>query len=458
MDQQNIDKVISNYLSKNIKFSEENIFAVKLSLLDTLGCIYNASTYEDPMRFASRGVYGANTNPFKVLGDMQSSNEIARYFSILTRWFDYNDTFLAKEWAHPSDNIGTAFAYFINHKEKNISQFLQSIIQMYEIQGSLALGTSLNKKGYDHVFYVKLASGAVYSSLLSDKNTESISRTVNNVLQDGVNLRSYRQAPNVGKRKSWAAGDAVSRGIELAEISQFPDNTYENIQDDQIWGFNKVFLDDEILLFGKDLNDWVIQNILYKVLYPAEFHGQSAVEASFKLSDLFNETKKDIDEIIIETHEPALRIISNKKDLNNSSDRDHSLEYMVSAALIFKEITSDTYSDNFHGIDEVNALRKKIKVLENKEFTENYYEISKRHISNEIYFKYKDASLSIKEKVETPIGHPNRRNEAVPFLKEKFIKNASPYLKEEANNLWENILQIDIQSEFKELLNILNND
>ncbi len=459
MDQQNIDKIISNYLSKNIKFSEENIFAVKLSLLDTLGCIYNASTYEDPMRFATRNVYGGNTNPFKVLGGMQSSNEIARYFSILTRWFDYNDTFLAKEWAHPSDNIGTAFAYFINHKEKNISQFLQSIIQMYEIQGSLALGTSLNKKGYDHVFYVKLASGAVYSSLLSDKNIELISRTVNNVLLDGVNLRSYRQAPNVGKRKSWAAGDAVSRGIELAEISQFPDNTYEKIQDDQIWGFNKVFLDDEILLFGKDLNDWVIQNILFKVLFPAEFHGQSAVEASFKLSDLFNDNKKDIDEIIIETHEPALRIISNKKDLNNASDRDHSLEYMVAAALIFNEITSDTYSDNFHGIDEVNALRKKIKVLENKEFTKNYYEISKRHISNEIYFKYKDGSLSIKEKVETPIGHPNRRNEAVPFIKEKFVKNASPYLKEEeANNLWENILQIDIQSEFEELFNILNND
>ena len=459
MDQQNIDKVISNYLSKNIKFSDENIFAAKLSLLDTLGCIYNASTHDDPMRFATRDVYGANTNPFNVLGDIQLSTEMARYFSILTRWFDYNDTFLAKEWAHPSDNIGTAFAYFTNHKEKNISEFLQSIIQMYEIQGCLALGTSLNKKGYDHVFYVKLASGAVYSSLLSDQNPESISRTVNNVLQDGVNLRSYRQAPNVGKRKSWAAGDAVSKGIDLAEISQFLDNTYENIQDDNTWGFNKVFLDDEILLFGKELNDWVIQNILYKVLYPAEFHGQSAVEASFKLSDLFNDKQKDIDEIIIETHEPAIRIISNKKVLDNSSDRDHSLEYMVSAALIFKEITSDTYSDNFHGIDEVNALRKKIKVLENKEFTKNYYEISKRHISNEIYFKYKDGSLSTKEKVETPIGHPNRRNEAVPFLKEKFVKNVSSYLKEEqANNLWENILQIDIQSEFEELLNILNND
>ena len=458
MDQQNIDKIITNYLSKNIVFSEENLFATKLSLLDTLGCIYNASTYEDTMRFASRNVYGANTNPFKVLGDIKSSNEIARYFSILTRWFDYNDTFLAKEWAHPSDNIGTALGYFINHKEKNFSVFLQSIIQMYEIQGCLALGTSLNKHGYDHVFYVKLASGAVFSSLLSDQNYESISRTVNNILQDGLNLRSYRQAPNVGKRKSWAAGDAVSRGIELAGISQFPDNIYENIQDDKIWGFNKVFLDDDILSFGKDPSDWVIQNILYKVLYPAEFHGQSAVEASFKLSDLFNDKEKDIDEIIIETHEPALRIISNKKELNNSSDRDHSLEYMVSAALIFKEITSDTYSDNFHGIDEVNALRKKIKVLENKDFTKHYYEISKRHISNEIYFKYKDGSLSKKEKVETPIGHPDRRDEAVPFLKKKFVSNVFPYFGEKSEDLWENILQIDIQSEFVELLNILDND
>ena len=458
MDQQNIDKIITNYLSKNIVFSEENLFASKLSLLDTLGCIYNASTYEDPMRFASRDVYGANTNPFKVLGEVKSSNEIARYFSILTRWFDYNDTFLAKEWAHPSDNIGTALGYFINHKEKNFSVFLQSIIQMYEIQGCLALGTSLNKHGYDHVFYVKLASGAVFSSLLSDQNYESISRTVNNILQDGLNLRSYRQAPNVGKRKSWAAGDAVSRGIELAGISQFPDNIYENIQDDKIWGFNKVFLDDDILSFGKDPSDWVIQNILYKVLYPAEFHGQSAVEASFKLSDLFNDKEKDIDEIIIETHEPALRIISNKKELNNSSDRDHSLEYMVSAALIFKEITSDTYSDNFHGIDEVNALRKKIKVLENKDFTKHYYEISKRHISNEIYFKYKDGSLSKKEKVETPIGHPDRRDEAVPFLKKKFVSNVFPYFGEKSENLWENILQMDIQSEFEELLNILDND
>ena len=369
MVQQNIDKIISNYLTKNIVFSEENLLATKLSLLDTLGCIYNASTYEDPMRFATRGQYGSNTNPFLVINDMQSSKEITRYLSILTRWFDYNDTFLAKEWAHPSDNIGTAFGYFFNHKDQNLSEFLQSIIQMYEIQGCLALGTSLNEKGYDHVFYVKLASGVVFSSLLSKQNEESISRTVNNILQDGVNLRSYRQAPNVGKRKSWAAGDAASRGIEIAEISEFPDNIYENIQDDQIWGFNKVFLDDDILSFGKELDDWVIQNILFKVLYPAEFHGQSAVEASFQLSDLFHDKEKDIKEIIIETHEPALRIISNKKELNNSSDRDHSLEYMVSAALIFKDLTSETYSDNFHGLNKVNSLRKKIKVHENNDFT-----------------------------------------------------------------------------------------
>ena len=459
MVQQNIDKIISNYLTKNIVFSEENLLATKLSLLDTLGCIYNASTYEDPMRFATRREYGANTNPFLVINDMQSSKEITRYLSILTRWFDYNDTFLAKEWAHPSDNIGTAFGYFFNHKDKNLSEFLQSIIQMYEIQGCLALGTSLNEKGYDHVFYVKLASGAVFSSLLSSQNEESISRTVNNILQDGVNLRSYRQAPNVGKRKSWAAGDAASRGIEIAEISEFPDNIYESIQDDQTWGFNKVFLDDDILSFGKELDDWVIQNILFKVLYPAEFHGQSAVEASFQLSDLFHEKEKDIKEIIIETHEPALRIISNKNELNNSSDRDHSLEYMVAAALNFKDLTSETYSDNFHGLDKVNSLRKKIKVYENKYFTKNYYDIGKRHISNEIFFKYNDGSFSNKVKVETPIGHPDRRDEAIPLLKEKFVNNVKNYYSDEkAENLWENILQIDIESGFKELLNLLDND
>ena len=460
MDSNNLDVLITDYISSDIGEDDYQFYSSKLAILDTIGCIIEASNHENVLQFASKNNLSLNfKNPFKNLSVNESYENISWYLTVLTRWFDYNDTFLAKEWAHPSDNFGSIYSYFYKNKNYKFNDFTNALTKAYEIQGSLCLGTSLNKLGYDHVFYVKLASGAVYSSLLSDQNTESISRTVNNVLQDGVNLRSYRQAPNVGKRKSWAAGDAVSRGIELAEISQFPDSAYENIQNDKVWGFNKVFLDGDVLLFGKDLNDWVIQNILYKVLYPAEFHGQSAVEASFKLSDLFNEKQKDIDEIIIETHEPAIRIISNKKALNNSSDRDHSLEYMVSAALIFKEITSDTYSDNFHGIDEVNALRKKIKVLENKEFTKNYYEISKRHISNEIYFKYKDGSLSRKEKVETPIGHPDRRDEAIPFLKEKFVKNTSPYLKkEEANNLWENILKIDIQSEFKELLNILNND
>ena len=198
---------------------------------------------------------------------------------------------------------------------------------------------------------------------------------------------------------------------------------------------------------------------MFKVLYPAEFHGQSAVEASFQLSDLFHEKENDIQEIVIETHEPALRIISNKKELNNSSDRDHSLEYMVAAALIFKDLTSETYSDNFHGLDKVNSLRKKIKIYENKDFTKNYYDIAKRHISNEIFFKYNDGSFSDKVKVETPIGHPDRRDEAIPLLKDKFVHNVKNYYSDEkAENLWENILQIDIESGFKELLNLLDND
>ena len=459
MVQQNIDKIISNYLTKNIVFSEENLLATKLSLLDTLGCIYNASTYEDSMRFATRGKYGSNTNPFLVINDKQSSKEITRYFSILTRWFDYNDTFLAKEWAHPSDNIGTVFGYFFKHKEKNLSQFFQSIIQMYEIQGCLALGTSLNKKGYDHVFYVKLASASVFSSLISDNDSEIIKRTVNNILLDGLNLRAYRHEPNVGKRKSWAAGDAVSRGIELASISEFEDEIYSEIQKDENWGFEKVFLNGENLSFGKDLNDWVIENVLFKVLYPAEFHGQSAIEASVRLSDLYKEREQEIEGIIIETHEPAIRIISNKDKLKNASDRDHSLEFMVAAGLLFKEVNSKTYEDNFSGLKQIENLRRKIKVQENKEFTENYYDMSKRHIANTVYFEYNDGSFSKKETVETPIGHPNRREEAEPLLKQKFINNMSSHFSEErAKDIWEKILLIDVDSEFKEVIKLLSND
>ncbi len=391
--------------------------------------------------------------------DIESLKERARFFSILTRWFDYNDTFLAKEWAHPSDNIGTIFSYFMEKNNMKINTFIDSLIKMYEIQGCLALGTSLNKEGYDHVFYVKLSSASLFSSLISKNNSDTIKRTVNNVLLDGVNLRAYRHEPNVGKRKSWAAGDAVSRGIDIALVSKFEDELYSTIQQDENWGFEKIFLNNQKLSFGKDLSDWVVENVLFKVLYPAEFHGQSAIEASIKLSDLYKEKEDEIERIIVDTHEPALRIISNKENLSNASDRDHSLEYMIAAGLLFKEVKSETYEDNFSGLSEIENLRKKITVQENKEFTDNYYDLSKRYIANTVYFEYTDGSFSKKETVETPIGHPNRREEAEPLLKEKFVDNMSSHFSEEkAKDIWDKILLIDVDSDFKEVIKLLSND
>ncbi len=459
MDEKNIDEIISDYLTKDIDLNEKNIKASKLALLDTIGCVFNASLNISATIFATFGLSDSIHNPITYMKDIESLKERARFFSILTRWFDYNDTFLAKEWAHPSDNIGTIFSYFMEKNNMKINTFIDSLIKMYEIQGCLALGTSLNKEGYDHVFYVKLSSASIFSSLISKNNSETIKRTVNNVLLDGVNLRAYRHEPNVGKRKSWAAGDAVSRGIEIALVSEFEDELYSTIQQDEDWGFEKVFLNNQNLSFGKDLSDWVVENILFKVLYPAEFHGQSAIEASVKLSDLYKEKQDEIERIIVQTHEPALRIISNKENLTNASDRDHSLEYMTAAGLLFKEVKSESYEDNFSGIQQIENLRKKIAVQENKEFTDNYYDISKRYIANTVYFEYTDGSFSKKETVETPIGHPKRREEAEPLLMQKFIDNMSSHFSEEkAKDIWEKILLIDVDSEFKEVIKLLSND
>ena len=288
MQNKNLDKQIFNFLSTPLK-SDDHFTSAKLAILDTLGCIIEASTHDEVNNFAIEDKsFELFSNPFLNVGKLNSYQEVAWYLTVLTRWFDYNDTFLAKEWAHPSDNFGSIYSYFYSNPNYKFIDFTTALTKAYEIQGSLCLGTSLNKLGYDHVFYVKLASGAVFSSLLSKGNEKIVHRTINHILLDGPSLRSYRHFPNVGKRKSWAAADASKRGIELAKISQLNDEVYSSIQDDKNWGFEKNFLNDSEIKFGKELNDWVIQNVLFKVLFPAEFHGQSAVEGAIKLSKEFN--------------------------------------------------------------------------------------------------------------------------------------------------------------------------
>ena len=396
MQNKNLDKQIFNFLSTPLK-SDDHFTSAELAILDTLGCIIEASTHDEVNNFAIEDKsFELFSNPFLNVGKLNSYQEVAWYLTVLTRWFDYNDTFLAKEWAHPSDNFGSIYSYFYLNPNYKFIDFTTALTKAYEIQGSLCLGTSLNQLGYDHVFYVKLASGAVFSSLLSKGNEKIVHRTINHILLDAPSLRSYRHFPNVGKRKSWAAADASKRGIELAKISQLNDEVYSSIQNDKNWGFEKNYLNDSEIKFGKELNDWVIQNVLFKVLFPAEFHGQSAVEGAIKLSKEFNQNIDKVKKINIFTHEPAIRIIANKENLSNASDRDHSLEYMVSAALLFGELKYEMYGNDFSGLNKIESLRKKIVVSEDSNFTKNYYEFSKRHISNSIEIVYDDNSTSDK--------------------------------------------------------------
>jgi len=455
----NLDTQINNYLSKPLK-NEDHFYSSKLAILDTLGCIIEASTHDEVNNFAIEDKsFALFSNPFLNVGKLNSYQEVAWYLTVLTRWFDYNDTFLAKEWAHPSDNFGSVYSYFFANPNFKFIDFTTALTKAYEIQGSLCLGTSLNKLGYDHVFYVKLASGAVFSSLLSKGNEKIVHRTINHILLDGPSLRSYRHFPNVGKRKSWAAADASKRGIELAKISQLNDELYSSIQDDKNWGFEKNYLNNSEIKFGKELNNWVIQNVLFKVLFPAEFHGQSAVEGAIKLSKEFNQNIDKVKKINIFTHEPAMRIIANKEILSNASDRDHSLEYMVSAALLFGELKYEMYENDFSGLNKIESLRKKIVVIEDSNFTNNYYELSKRHISNSIEIVYDDNSTSEKITIENPIGHPSRREEAIPLLKEKFIRNVQNVLSlEKAMSTWEQVINLEKDDELTKFFNILQDN
>ena len=459
MQNKNLDKQIFNFLSTPLK-SDDYFTSAKLAILDTLGCIIEASTHDEVNNFAIEDKsFELFSNPFLNVGKLNSYQEVAWYLTVLTRWFDYNDTFLAKEWAHPSDNFGTVYSYFYANPNFKFIDFTTALTKAYEIQGSLCLGTSLNQLGYDHVFYVKLASGAVFSSLLSKGNEKIVHRTINHILLDGPSLRSYRHFPNVGKRKSWAAADASKRGIELAKISQLNDEVYSSIQDDKNWGFEKNYLNDSEIKFGKELNDWVIQNVLFKVLFPAEFHGQSAVEGAIKLSKEFNQNIDKVKKINIFTHEPAIRIIANKENLSNASDRDHSLEYMVSAALLFGELKYEMYGNDFSGLNKIESLRKKIVVSEDSNFTKNYYEFSKRHISNSIEIVYDNNSTSEKITIENPIGHPSRREEAIPLLKDKFIRNVQKVLSlEKSMSLWEQIINLEKDEELTKFFNILQDN
>jgi 2-methylcitrate dehydratase len=348
----------------------------------------------------------------------------------MIRWLDFNDTWLAAEWGHPSDNLGgiLATADWLSRNQKRplvMKDVLTAMIKAHEIQGVLALENSFNRVGLDHVVLVKVASTAVVSNLLNLSYEETIN-AVSQAWVDGHSLRTYRHAPNTGSRKSWAAGDATSRAVRLALISKTGEMGYPSVLTAKTWGFYDVLFKGKEFKFQRRFGSYVMQNVLFKISFPAEFHAQTAVEcamALFQQMKSLGKTAEDIKKIRIRTHQAAIRIIDKKGPLANPADRDHCIQYMVAVPMIFGRLTAADYEDDVAKDPRIDALRKAIACVEDKSFTRDYHDPAKRSIANALTVEFKDGTRLKEVVCEYPIGHKRRRKEGMPLLVEKFKTN-----------------------------------
>jgi 2-methylcitrate dehydratase len=359
----------------------------------------------------------------------------------MIRWLDFNDTWLAAEWGHPSDNLGAilATADWLSRTAiaegkppLRMKQVLTAMIKAHEIQGCLALENSFNKVGLDHVALVKVASTAVVCQLL-DLNRDQTINALSLAWVDGQSLRTYRHAPNTGSRKSWAAGDATSRAVRLALMARAGEMGYPSALTAKTWGFYDVSFRGNEFKFQRPYGSYVMENVLFKISYPAEFHAQTAVEAAMKVRqkfDLSGKTAEDIRNITIRTHEACLRIIDKKGPLANPADRDHCVQYMIAIPLLFGRLTAADYEDEIAADSRIDALRAKVECVEEPAFTADYHNPNKRAIANTLHAELNDGS-AIDETVEYPIGHRRRRDEGVPLLVEKFKTNLRRRFNEE---------------------------
>ncbi|WP_407269962.1 bifunctional 2-methylcitrate dehydratase/aconitate hydratase [Radiobacillus sp. PE A8.2] len=385
-------------------------------------------------------------NGVRVPGTSYQLDPVQGAFNIgcIIRWLDYNDTWLAKEWGHPSDNLGGILAIADYISRENIAEGKQPLtikdvltasIKAHEIQGVLALDNSFNRVGLDHVLLVKIASTAVVTELLGGTKQEIIN-AVSNAWIDNSSLRTYRHAPNTGSRKSWAAGDATSRAVRLAMMALKGEMGYASALSAPTWGFQDVLFKGEELTLARPLDCYVIENVLLKIAFPAEFHAQTAVECAIQLhGDVLNRLE-DIDEIELTTHEAAIRIIDKTGPLYNPADRDHCLQYMVAIGLIFGQLTADHYEDKIAQDPRIDRLRGKMTVVENKAYSKDYLDPDKRSIANAVQIRYKDGSQSENVVCEYPIGHHRRRKEGIPLLIDK-VENSlkSRYPKKQTDNI-----------------------
>lgn len=401
-------------------------------LLDTLGCGLQALDFPACTKLLGPVVPGLTMrNGTRVPGTSYELDPVQGAFNIGTmiRWLDFNDTWLAAEWGHPSDNLGgiLAVADWLSRNGRRLTMrdVLTSMIQAHEIQGCLALENSFNKVGLDHVVLVKVASTAVVANLLGLTRDQMLN-AVSLAWVDGQSLRTYRHAPNTGSRKSWAAGDATSRAVRLALIAQTGEMGYPSVLTAKTWGFYDVSFGGKEFTFQRPYGSYVMENVLFKISFPAEFHAQTAVEAAMKLHAQLSErglTAANIARVIIRTHEAAIRIIDKQGPLANPADRDHCIQYMVAVPLLFGRLTAEDYEDSIAADPRIDELRAKILCAEDPQFTADYHDPEKRSIANALTLELNDGTVLPEIVVEYPIGHRLRRTEGIPLLVEKFRAN-----------------------------------
>ena len=402
-------------------------------LLDTIGCGLEALEYPACTRLLGTLAPGTTTTQgVRVPGTKLELDVVQGAFAIGTaiRWLDFNDTWLAAEWGHPSDNLGAILATAdwltrTGKRQLTIKDVLTAMIKAHEIQGIIALENSFNKVGLDHVVLVKVASTAVTCALMGLSRDETLA-AVSNAWIDGQSLRTYRHYPNAGSRKSWAAGDATSRAVRLALMASLGEMGYPSALTAKTWGFYDVLFKGNRFSFQRPYGSYVMENVLFKISFPAEFHSQTACEAAFTLHAWMKANGKsaeDISKVSIRTHEACIRIIDKKGPLNNPADRDHCVQYMVAVPLIFGRLTAADYEDGVAADPRIDALREKIVCVEDPQFTKDYHDPEKRSIANALTIEFKDGTSTDEVVVEYPIGHKRRRDEGMPVLLEKYKRN-----------------------------------
>jgi 2-methylcitrate dehydratase len=425
---------IAEYVARYAIVGDEAYRTAHYCLLDTLGCGFEALSYPACTKLLGPIVPGTVVpNGAKVPGTAYQLDPVQAAFNLgaIIRWLDFNDTWLAAEWGHPSDNLGGILmtadwlsrnAVAGGRAPLTMQDVLTAMIKAHEIQGVIALANSFNRVGLDHVVLVKVATAAVVAHMLGLARGEIVN-AVSLAWVDGQSLRTYRHAPNTGSRKSWAAGDATSRGVRLALIAKTGEMGYPSVLTAKTWGFYDVLFKGQPFRFERPYGSYVMENVLFKISFPAEFHGQTAVECAMQLHPLVRGRLDDIRRITIRTHESAIRIIDKRGPCANPADRDHCIQYMVAVPLIFGRLTAADYEDDVAADPRIDALREKIACVEDPQFSKDYLDPAKRSIANAVMVEFADGTRTPEIVVEYPIGHRRRRDEGIPHLIDKFRTN-----------------------------------